>query len=252
VTGSLLGLDLALAPLALRRLGMDVPESPPRVPSLEREGFAMNVAMLDPRRLTDADRDRIGLAVARGRARVTELRAQPQLLRRVSDDLALDGWQERALRWALQSEPGWVDNHFSLADLVVLGGGLATLDAWGANGLVSMGCLCTRLPEPGLWRVLAGRPQAAMLAAATVDLNLELAQRFAEMRLPAPLLPSVLTTAMQELIDRAAPTDPNDLAALARYVRTIPAHAVEDYVAAAATLDGPLVADADAETSREH
>jgi hypothetical protein len=81
----------------------------------------------------------------------------------------------------------------------------------------------------------------AMMAAANVELNLDMAQRLAALRLPASLLPAVLETAMQDFVDRAATADPNDFTALVEYPRTLEEHAVDDYVAAAATLDGPLV-----------
>ena len=81
-----------------------------------------------------------------------------------------------------------------------------------------------------------------MMAASTVEMNLEMAQRFAELKLPAALIPSVLATAMQDFVDQAEPADPNDLAALAEYPRRISSNLMADYIAAAATLDGPLVA----------
>ena len=49
VVGSLVGLDVALAPLSLRRLSMDGLASPPKLQSIEREAFAVNVALLNPR-----------------------------------------------------------------------------------------------------------------------------------------------------------------------------------------------------------
>ena len=115
------------------------------------------------------------------------------------------------------------------------------MDGWGANALLSFGCACTHFPEPRLWRVLAGRVQAAMMAAASVEMNLELARRLSVMRLPASLLPSILQTAMQSFVDTVAPTDPNDMWSLVRYARGLQPTSVADYIAAAATLDGPLV-----------
>ena len=90
-----------------------------------------------------------------------------------------------------------------------------------------------------------------MMAASTVEMNLEMAQRLAELRLPAALLPSVLATAMQDFVDQAEPADSNDLAALAEYPRRISSNLMADYISATATLDGPLVATtADAASER--
>ena len=122
VVGSLVGLDVALAPLSLRRLSMDGLASPPRLQSIEREAFAVNVALLNPRRLGDLDRDRIVVGIARGRARVRRLAANPAELDTVATDIDLDGWRRRTLRWMLQNEPRSMENQFSLAELLTLGG----------------------------------------------------------------------------------------------------------------------------------
>jgi hypothetical protein len=241
VAGSLVGLDVALGPLALRRLSMDGLAAPPRLPSIEREAFGVNVALLNPRRLGDLDRDRIVAGIARGRDRVKAIVANPASLDELVHELALDGWRARTLRGVLQNAPGSIENQFSLAELLVLGGMPPDLDAWGSSGLLSFGCVCTRFPQPGIWRILAGRRQLAMMAASTVEMNLEMTERLAALRLPAALLPSVLATAVQDFADQVDPADPNDREALVRYPRTIGRNAVDDYVAATATLDGPLV-----------
>lgn len=242
VAGSLVGLDVALAPLALRRLSMDGLANPPKLQSIEREAFAVNVALLNPRRLDDIARDRIVAAIAKGRARLRAVGGSPAEFDRLEDDLSLDGWRSRSLRWVLQNDRSLVENEFSLAELATLGGlEPSAFDAWGANGALPFGCLCPRFPEPRTWRVLAGRTQMAMMAASTVEMNLELAQRFAALRLPAALLPSVLATAMQDFVDTADTADSNDVGALSRRARALGRNAVDDYVAATAALDGPLV-----------
>ena len=241
VTGSLVGLDVALAPLSLRRLSMDSLANPPKLQSIEREAFAVNVALLDARALRDIDRDRIVDAIGRGRARVRALGSTPAEFEKLENDVMLDGWRGRTLRWVLQNERASMENQLSLAELATLGGlEPAAFDAWGANGLLSFGCLCTRFPQPRLWRVLAGRTQLAMMAASTVEMNLELAQRFAALHLPAALLPSVLATAMQDFVDTVDTADANDLTALSRRARALSRNAVDDYVAATAA-NGPLM-----------
>jgi hypothetical protein len=242
VSGALVGLDLALAPLGLHRLRMDGLDTPPRLQSIEREAFAMNVALLDGWQLDDIGRDRLLARIARGRGRVRALAGAPAELPAVERDLALDGWRARTIRWVLQNEPGSIENQFSLAELAALGGDDPLPDGWGASALLSYGCVCTRFPAPRTWRILAGRTQMAMMAAANVEMTLELAQRLALLRLPAALLPSVLQTAMQDFVDQVDPADANDFAALVRYPRALGANLVDDYIAAAATLDGPLVA----------
>lgn len=251
VAGSLVGLDLALAPLSLRRLSMDGLERPPRLQSIEREAFAVNVALLDPRRLDDPALGGLLARLERGRARIRALvRTSGTGLDVIERELALDGWRSRTLRQVLQTDSGSVENQFSLAEMVALGGPDPLPDAWGASGLLPFGCVCTTFPTPRMWRVLSGRTQMAMMAAANVDMTLEIARRLSALRVPAALLPAVLQTAMQDFVDRSGPADPNDFVALLDYARNLTTHQVEDYVAAAAALDGPLVA-MDATGARE-
>jgi hypothetical protein len=80
-----------------------------------------------------------------------------------------------------------------------------------------------------------------MMAAVTVEMNLELAQRFTQMQLPAALIPAVLETAMQDFVDQVDTADPNDRMPIIWYPRTITPTTLQDYIAATVTLDGPLV-----------
>ena len=77
VTGSLLGLDIGLAPLALRRLNFERVLEAPKLTSNERDTFAVSVSLLNPFALRDADRDAIADAIARGTRRVVALRGRP-------------------------------------------------------------------------------------------------------------------------------------------------------------------------------
>ena len=76
VTGSLLGLDVALARMALRRLDSNVMPPEPRLVSAERQNGSVSVALLNPLALSDAARDEIAAALARGRARLDALDGQ--------------------------------------------------------------------------------------------------------------------------------------------------------------------------------
>lgn len=241
VYGSLVGLDVALAPLALKRIRTDGLADPPSLQSIEREAFAVNVALLDGRRLRDVDRDRIVAAIAAGRARVKALALDSADFEKLKEELALDGWRTRNLVWVLQNDPRSVENLFSLAEFLRLGSNGLTFDSWGPSALQTVGCICTRMPSPRAWRIVAGRFQVAMLAATTAEMNLELAQRLSVLRLPAALLPSILQTAMQDFVDKVATADPNDSMPVITYPRSLTRDLMADYVASTATLDGPLV-----------
>ena len=73
VTGSLLGLDIGLAPLALRRINFERVLEAPKLTSNERDTFAVSVSLMNPFTLRDADRDAIADGVARGQRRVGAL-----------------------------------------------------------------------------------------------------------------------------------------------------------------------------------
>jgi hypothetical protein len=243
VSGALLGLDVALAPLALQRLMPDHPLEAPTLPSIEREAMAVGVALLDPLRLTNADRDAIADAVARGQARVDAVQNGQESLDRIADVLALDGWRRREISRALSDAPQTLGDQFSLVDLLTLGGGAAARDinAWGTTAVHSDGCLCTKLPQARAWRVLAGRPQVPMMAATMGDLNLAVAVKLRELDLPAALARPILTLGMQDFIDEVTLANSGDWWSLSRYARRLERRRVEDYVAAAAAVNGPLV-----------
>jgi hypothetical protein len=245
VAGSLLGLDVALAPLALRRLNFERVLEAPKLTTNQRDAFAVSVALLNPYDLRDADRDRIADAIDRGTRRVAALSGEGAL-DAAADEISVEPWRRRAIRWTFAHERDRVTSLLTLTELLVLGGGKPPeLDAWGMVS-VSSGCLCPRLPRPGSWPRLVGRPQLGLVAAGVADLNLHVAVMLKELGLPAALARVILSGAMQDFIDEVKPTDDGDWLTLVRRARTVPRDRVEDYIAAA-TATGPLVPDSDQE-----
>jgi hypothetical protein len=243
VTGSLLGLDVALAPLLLRRTMSDGMADAPKVASVEREAFAAAVSLMDSPRHRDRDRDTIAAAVAAGGERVRQLAAGTRPLDQIADTLRFDGWRRRSVAWMLQRDPAAAATSFSLAELLVLGGGAdgADLDAWGAPGVQAWGCTCLRFPPTDAWKILSGRQQQALIAASLVDVQLKVVLLLAELRLPAALARPVMASAMQDFLDRAAPSDVGDWWSLSRSAQALSRQRFEDFVATAAAVDGPLV-----------
>ena len=241
VTGSLIGLDVALAPQALQRLAGDGFFGPPLLGSNDRETFARSVALMNPYALRDAERDRIGSAIQGGRQRAALARSDADL-DALADAIRMDGWRRRALHWTAANEPDAKLSLLSLEELFVLGGGrIAEVHAWGTAMTPSSGCLCTRMPAPNQWRFNTGRPQAGLLGSAVPDVMLHVAAWLHELELPATLAKSVLSTAMQQFVDTARPNDGNDWLALVRGAVTITRERLEDFVAAAAAVGGPLL-----------
>jgi hypothetical protein len=83
------------------------------------------------------------------------------------------------------------------------------------------------------------------------DLHLAVALRLAELRLPAALARPVLTIAMQDFLDELSARHDSDWWGLSRQAQRITLRRVEDYVAAAAAVDGPLVPDAGIPAGRD-
>ena len=252
VTGSLLGLDIGLAPLALRRVNFERVLEAPRLTSNERDTFALSVSLLNPFKLRDADRDAIADAIASGQRRIGALRNGGQAAARtaaesafdaIADELSIEGWRRRAVRWMLAHEADQVPSMFSLTELLVLGGGPAgDLQAWGMSMLTTEGCPCSRLTPPGRWPTLLGRPPLGLTATALADIHLHVAMMLKEMRLPAAVAKVVLSGAVQDFIDEARPTDDADWLTLVRSARAATRDRIEDYLAAA-TAAGPFVPD---------
>ena len=252
ISGSLLGLDIGLAPLALRRLNFERVLEAPKLATNERDTFALSVSILNPFALRDADRDAIADAIARGQRRIGALRNGAQASARaaaesafdvIADELTIEGWRRRAVRWMLAHEADRVPSMFSLTEALALGGGRAAdLHAWGMSMMVVKGCLCSRLAPPGQWPMLLGRPPLGLTASAIADVHLHVAIMLKELRLPAAVAKVVLSGAVQDFVDEARPTDDGDWLALVRAARNATRDRIEDYIAAA-TAAGPFVPD---------
>jgi hypothetical protein len=77
------------------------------------------------------------------------------------------------------------------------------------------------------------------------DLNLAVAMMLRDLRLPAPLARSVLETAARDFIDELPLTSAGEWWGLSRYAQALKRQRFEDYVAAAAAVDGALVPEDD-------
>jgi hypothetical protein len=250
VTGSVLGLDVGLATLGLRRLVTDSLPPPPLVNNIDRFSLASSVVFSNPFDVTDAERDALADAIGRGRARVAGLCAHPSALPYLLRVSGVGEWRQQVLPWALQREPERVPEYFSLADFVRIGSAETTpmlpLDSWGTSALAREGCLCLRYPESGAWETTAGRAGTALVAEQMPDLILRVAESLARLGLPARILHAVLEVATQDVLDAYRPAYMDDWAALVATVRRLTDVRLVDDIAAL-TSGGPLVPE-----DREH
>jgi hypothetical protein len=239
VAGSLLRLDLALAPVALRRLDATEMPAPSQLSTSDRRTLATTIALIDPQRLTDADRDAIAAALARGRERIQRLATAPDDLDRVAKDAALSGWRRNGVAWLLATDPARVPAAFTVLEQLRAGGGSAP-DSWGAASFAVDGCLCVRQPDPAPWEDYGGRASSGQLGSQLPDVLLRTADVLARHQLPALLARDVAAYAMQDAIDRARTAYFDDWLPVALAVRELPDDRFVDYIAAL-TVAGPLV-----------
>src|SRR5262245_9041319 len=122
VTGSVLGIDIALTPLVLRRLNFDRVVDAPRLTSNQREAFATSVVFMNPYTLRDEDRDAIVDAIDRSRRRVAALTSAADL-DTIGGELGFESARQRAMGWTFAHQQNRVESLLSLTELLILNGG---------------------------------------------------------------------------------------------------------------------------------
>jgi hypothetical protein len=235
--GSILGLDLALARLALRRIADSEMPVAPTINLNDQLTFARTMMTLNPRQMRDQDRDRIVAAIDRGRARVTAAAANLPAVLALATEAQLSPAIRETLAWTIARTPAAIPALFGLRDLFWLGKPelpLETLDHWGVYAESLNSRLKTAMPPPSPWENFGGRPDGGLLATQTPDLILRLAVETARLKLPAQLVPGLLMYAAQDYWHDVDSRFPDDWPALTRQALALSTARVEDYVAALA------------------
>jgi len=242
VEGSLLGLDIALARLALRRIADNEMPVAPTINLNDQLTFARTVMTLNPLALRDADRDRIVAAIARGRERVKSAGANLSAVMALAVEAELPSSVRQTLAWTLTRMPDVAPSLFGLRDFLWLGKPdlpQETLDHWGIYAESIDSRLKTAMPRPSSWENFGGRADGGLIATQSPDLMLRLAEETARLKLPAQLVPGLLMFAAQDYWHDVNSRFPDDWPALARQALALSPSRVEDYVAALAG-GGPL------------
>ncbi len=244
VSGSLLGLDMGLARLALRRVASDSLPNPPTVSDNERRAITESAVLLSATDMTDAGQTALAGALGRGRARVRALKPDQPGLDDVIRVAGAGEWTREVLPWVLDHDPDRVLEYLSLVELLRIGelesAPLPSLDAWGTSQYVIDGCLCVRFPAAEPWENDAGMKGKVLVVSQVADLVLRVAETLAGLGLPARLARPVMLYATQDLLDGLRPSYGDDWTTMVAVVRRIPRARIEDYVAAL-TTGGPLV-----------
>jgi len=242
IRGSVLGLEMALSRLLLRRLDPTAMPGEPRIGSQDRQTVMLTVALMNPFALSDAARDDIVAAVGIGRKRVASLPQNPASLEDVATDAGLSEWRRHAVAWAL-TEHRDAASLFSVLDLFWLGRRSVDrqhdVDEWGAAALSLTGCFCLTLPERAAWEDFRGYA-SPVLATRGADISLQIAETLSTVKLPAALAPALAGFVAQDVIDHAQLADPDDWEEFGRAVQELPRERMFDYIAAL-TVGGPLI-----------
>lgn len=231
VRGSLLGLDLARAADQLRR-----------VPAADPPGFAgiseqVSRTLIDRLALAGSRQDglpaaEVARAAAAGRALAARWIASPSEAGAAMSALAAAGVsqsRQNLAGWLIAARRGAeLEGLLTPTDFYRLGTPADPGPAWGQSWRAVDGCWCLRAPARRPIEDHAGRP-GGHFAAATLDLNVRLAELTSASRLPSELVDLVLPWAVQDLIDQARQFAVDDWEGLG-WTRRLTAARLEDYL----------------------
>jgi hypothetical protein len=242
LSGSLLGLDLALAEFRMVRLS----RKPPPRPTLNsdvRRVLVEAVPLVDAGALEARDRSAIVAAIRDGRTRLTAARTAADATA-LADEMNLSPQRRTLLVWTVISAREALDGLLSRTELLWLGQRGRPLEPawhrWGVPATPRTGCLCLDILDRRPWEALAGRVSTGALASGFPDLNLRLAELLEELQMPAPLLGPILGPATLELVEHVVMRDADDRQGLLDFVDRLRRQRVEEYLALL-TDEGPLV-----------
>jgi hypothetical protein len=242
IEGSILGLDIALARLSLRRIADNEMPIAPTINLNDQLTFARTVMTLNPRELGDGDRDRLVAAIERGRRRVAQAGANLSAVMALAVEAQLSHSVRQTLAWTITRTPEAVPSLFRLRDQMWLGKPdlpQRTLDRWGIYAERLDNRWRTAMPAAAPWENFGGRADGGLVATQAPDLVLRMAQETARLKLPAQLVPGLLTYAAQDYWHDVDSRFPDDWPAITRQALALSSTRVEDYVAALAG-GGPL------------
>jgi hypothetical protein len=241
LTGSVLGLDVALARLSLRRAFSETLPPPPAFREVERAAFAEGAVLTNP---FDVDQDACAAliaAVRAGRATVLSASRDPDRLQLLVAPVGLDEWRTNLLAWMASHEPERVLEILSLAEVADIGGARGRAPGTPVSSGWSLGAELRGVPlRWHAWTTLAGRKSTSLVPALVPDLAIGMAEALDRLGVPAALGRGVLLMAAQDLLDSLRTNHDDDWMTLIDRARRVAAGPVEDYVAGQ-TIWGALI-----------
>ena len=244
LTGSLFGIDLALARKRLRRIASDRLPGPPKLNSNDAMTFVSTVALLNPRSLTAAGLGVIGAALTRGRERVAVAVRDPAARDALASEARMSDRRRALLGWTADHAPDQMERLFSVSETFWLGAGAGSrdvngLEPWGMSREPVTGCFCLWFPAPESWDSLSGRQATNQMASGIPDINIRVAGLLSQLKVPAALFPGVMSMAMQDYLDTVPVMYAEDWEAITAHAWQITSERVEDYVSAL-VVSGPV------------
>lgn len=240
VGGSLLGLEHALAGLALRAQETGEMPEPSRLSEAGQQLTALGVSLMDPLALRDDTRSRLVALVDLGRRRLHGLCEHHD----VEEQPPMGPiWRVETTTWACANDPGTVARLWTDSDALTVASvadSMPALQPWGAPALPPEGPLALQ------WAVLPnvddleGRPATGLVTTHVVDLTVRVARWTEARQLPAALVPALLERAAFHVLHAAPLIQPDDWYRLALASAALDDDRFEDFMAALAA-DGPLM-----------
>lgn len=242
VEGSLLALDVALAPSALRRISARPPAERPTLNDMDRRTFVETVVLMPRRALTDAGQHAIAAAISRGRDRAAKATDVPSR-HAFAVDAGLAPLHETLWAWVVEHEPDRMSAWISPRELLLAGMGAEAIPqpwhAWGTATTAMTGCLCTSIAGRHPSETYAGHVGGSLVAVAMPDLQLRIAELLADLGMPAVLARDVMSAAALDLVNLARSQGHDDIRSIIDHVHGVGAELLETYLALF-TVDGPL------------
>ena len=236
--GALLGLDVGLGRLGLKRTRLDLPDSLPTLNESDRRTLVTTLALTNALDLVPDEARHVAEWLRAGRALLADAAGlEPRL-----DALSLDGRRRQAIGWTIANAPDELPQLFLRTELALLGrpDGAQLPSVWGAADTPRSGCLCLVFPAPPALQRFAGRAGTGLLTSRMTDLKLRVLEDLEARKLPPALTQGVLASVLQDYLDEVRPVHGDDWWTLARHLDRIPPERFEDYIAGL-TAAGPLV-----------
>jgi len=241
VQGSLIGLDLGLSRLSLRRVADQQMPAAPTLTLNDLGTLTRTTVVMSAADLVDAQRDELAAAIARGRERVAQA-GPASAWASLGREIGMSDVTRELLPWVVLRQRESAAQVFSLRDLMWLGQprlSAADIDLWGVAGDAIDGRRTTLMPRPGPWEDYTGRSEAGQITTQVPDLTLRLVEGTAQRSLPASLVPALLNFALADYWHDVHARFADDWFQLTRQAAALSSARIEDYVAAL-TGNGPL------------